>query len=75
MKLVDDTILDSDLTDIANAIRRKTGETATLEFPDEFIEEIGKLHLSTMVIDNAVVSDHILAFLGSDIPVVDNKEY
>lgn len=38
--LVDGAQLDSDLTDIADAIRQKTGKTATIEFPQGFIDEI-----------------------------------
>ena len=41
--LVDSTQLDSDLTDVADAIRAKTGGTAPLAFPNEFISEIGNI--------------------------------
>lgn len=41
--LVDGTQLDSDLTDIADAIRQKTGKTATIEFPNGFVQEIGEI--------------------------------
>ena len=41
--LVDSTQLDSDLTDVADAIRAKTGGTAPLAFPNEFISEIGSI--------------------------------
>lgn len=32
-----------DLTDIADAIRGKTGRSANMEFPDEFVSEIGSI--------------------------------
>ena len=32
-----------DLTDIADAIREKTGKSAGMEFPDEFVSEIGSI--------------------------------
>ena len=41
--LVDSTQLNSDLTDVADAIRAKTGGTAPLAFPNEFISEIGSI--------------------------------
>lgn len=42
-KLVDSAQLESDLTDIADAIRAKTGGTADLQFPSEFLSEIGSI--------------------------------
>lgn len=42
-KLVDSTQLDADLTDIADAIRAKTGKTADLTFPADFVSEIGSI--------------------------------
>ena len=41
--LVDSTQLNSDLTDVADAIRAKTGGTDPLAFPNEFISEIGSI--------------------------------
>ena len=41
--LVDSAQLDSDLTDVADAIRAKTGGTTPLAFPNEFISEIGSI--------------------------------
>ena len=41
--LVDSTQLDSDLTDVADAIRAKTGGSTPLAFPNEFISEIGSI--------------------------------
>lgn len=42
-KLVDSAQLNSDLTDIADAIRAKTGKSASMEFPSEFVSEIGSI--------------------------------
>lgn len=42
-KLVDSTQLESDLTSVANAIRAKTGGTADLAFPADFVSEIGSI--------------------------------
>ena len=42
-KLVDSTQLDSDLTDVANAIRAKSGGSSQLAFPSGFISEIGNI--------------------------------
>lgn len=42
-KLVDSAQLESDLSDIADAIRAKTGGTADLQFPGEFVSEIGSI--------------------------------
>ena len=39
-KLVDSTLLDADLTSVANAIRTKGGTSASLAFPAEFISAI-----------------------------------
>lgn len=39
-KLVDSTQLDSDLTSVANAIRKKGGTSAQLAFPAEFVSAI-----------------------------------
>lgn len=39
-KLVDSAQLNSNLTDIADAIRAKTGKSASMEFPSEFVSEI-----------------------------------
>ena len=39
-KLVDASQLDSDLTSIANAIRTKGGTSASLDFPEDFIDAI-----------------------------------
>lgn len=40
-KLIDSAQLESDLTDVADAIRVKTGGTADLAFPADFVSEIG----------------------------------
>lgn len=40
-KLVDSTQLDADLTSVADAIRAKTGGSASLAFPADFVSEIG----------------------------------
>lgn len=42
-KVIDSTALDADLTDIANAIRIKAGNTDTLNFPNDFISSINNL--------------------------------
>ncbi len=42
-KLVDSAQLESDLTDIADAIRAKTGKSASMQFPSEFVSEIGSI--------------------------------
>lgn len=42
-KLVDSTQLDADLTSVADAIRAKTGGTADLQFPADFVSEIGSI--------------------------------
>lgn len=41
--LVDSSQLNTDLTSIADAIREKTGGAELLEFPDEFVSEIGSI--------------------------------
>lgn len=42
-KLVDSAQLESDLTSVADAIRTKTGGTADLAFPADFVSEIGSI--------------------------------
>ena len=42
-KLVDSSALDGDLTLVANAIRAKTGRSAALAFPSEFVSEIASI--------------------------------
>ena len=42
-KLVDSAQLESDLTSVADAIRAKTGGTADLTFPADFVSEIGSI--------------------------------
>ena len=42
-KLIDSAQLESDLTDVADAIRAKTGGTADLQFPADFVSEIGSI--------------------------------
>ena len=42
-KLVDSVQLDADLTSVADAIRAKTGGTAKLAFPADFVNEIGSI--------------------------------
>lgn len=42
-KLVDSAQLESDLTSVADAIRTKTGRFADLQFPTEFVSEIGSI--------------------------------
>ena len=42
-KLVDAIQLDADLTSIADAIREKSGTSAELSFPDDFVEAIGDI--------------------------------
>lgn len=42
-KLVDSAQLESDLTSVADAIRAKTGGTADLQFPADFVSEIGSI--------------------------------
>ena len=42
-KLVDSVQLDADLTSVADAIRAKTGGTAKLAFPADFVSEIGSI--------------------------------
>ena len=42
-KLIDSAQLESDLTDVADAIRAKTGGTADLAFPADFVSEIGSI--------------------------------
>lgn len=37
------TVQDSSLTAVADAIRAKTGKSASMEFPDEFVSEIGSI--------------------------------
>ena len=37
------TVQDSSLTAVANAIRAKTGKSASMEFPDGFVSEIGSI--------------------------------
>ena len=42
-KLLDSSQLETNLTSIANAIRTKTGSTATLAFPSGFVSEINTI--------------------------------
>lgn len=42
-KLVDSTQLDSDLTSVANAIRAKTGGSADLLFPSQFVQAVNSI--------------------------------
>lgn len=37
------TVQDASLTAVADAIRAKTGKSASMEFPDEFVSEIGSI--------------------------------
>ena len=42
-KVVDSTLLNANLTSIANTIRSKTGKSTSIEFPDGYINEIKTL--------------------------------
>lgn len=42
MKLVNATELDNNLTELANLLRERTGETSKLDFPDDFLEQVEK---------------------------------
>lgn len=42
-KLVDSTLLDADLTSVANAIRTKGGTSASLAFPADFVSAIAAI--------------------------------
>ena len=42
-KLVDSAQLDSDLTSVANAIRTKGGTSASLAFPQGFVDAVGAI--------------------------------
>lgn len=46
-KLVDSTQLDSDLTSVANAIRAKSGGSAALSFPNDFISAVEAIETAT----------------------------
>lgn len=48
-EIVNATQLDSDLEDIADAIRAKTGGQSALDFPNEFISEIGNISGGTSI--------------------------
>lgn len=51
--------LDTELTAIANAIRAKTGKSAQLEFPDDFVEEIGEIEDGTDVSDTTATASDV----------------
>lgn len=57
-KLVDSAQLNSDLTDIADAIRAKTGKSASMVFPSEFVSEIGSISGGGMDWDGYVNSTY-----------------
>lgn len=56
-KLVDSSALDAKLTQVANAIRGKTGDSASLAFPSGFIDGIGEL---TNVEDTTATAGDVL---------------
>lgn len=56
-KLVDSSALDTKLTQVANAIRGKTGDSTSLAFPGEFVDAIGEL---TNVEDTTAAAGDVL---------------
>lgn len=56
-KLVDSSALDTKLTQVANAIRGKTGDSASLAFPGEFVDAISEL---TNVEDTTAAAGDVL---------------
>ena len=52
-KIVDAEKLDSDLTSVANAIRRKSGTTAKMEFPEGFEEAVENIQSGGSGIDTS----------------------
>lgn len=55
-KIVNVTKLDEDLTDIADAIREKSGTSSTLDFPEDFVTAINAIPIGGgVVIANGIV--------------------
>jgi hypothetical protein len=57
--MADYKVTDTELTSVANAIRAKTGKSAQIEFPTEFVSEIGSISGGGSNID--IPNDNILA--------------
>ena len=47
-KAVDSTLLNSDLTSVANAIRTKGGTSAQLAFPSDFVSAINSIRVESI---------------------------
>lgn len=71
-KLVDSVQLDSDLEDIADAIRAKSGGSSPLAFPSGFISEIGTI--SGGGVTNFSTGTFTLASLSETSEIVSNFE-
>ena len=65
-KLVDSTQLDNNLTSIANAIRAKTGSTATLAFPAGFTTEITAIQTGGNYIAKTVTPNDTVQIISKD---------
>lgn len=50
-KIVDSEKLDKDLTDVANAIRNKTGRNEKINFPEGFIDELDSIDVKLFDIE------------------------
>ena len=68
LKIVDSEYLDGALTTVADAIRQRTGETEQMQFPDGYVEQIGKLGQSDgeNLMDRYLMNQ--LTEFSSDIP-------
>ena len=64
-KLVDSAQLDSDLEDVADAIRAKSGGSSQLSFPSGFVSEIGSIPSPSGYSETGTVSFHTGEALGT----------
>ena len=62
-KVIDSSKLDSDLTSVADAIRRKGGTTAAVEFPAGFVSAIEEIAEMAAALVDAV----LLAIIGTGV--------
>ena len=65
-KLVDSAQLDANLTSIANAIRAKTGSTATLAFPSDFVNEITAIQTGGNYIAKTVIPNDTIQIISKN---------
>ena len=74
-KLVDSTQLESGLTAIADAIRAKTGKSASMQFPGEFVSEIGSISGSEVENEDGLINGTLTTYENVRVTKIDTDVF